>query len=41
MLSESEIMEKIRSGGTVRVAAYPWGIEFEEANSANISRPKK
>jgi len=29
MLSESELIEKIRSGGTLRAVAYPWGIEFE------------
>lgn len=29
MLSESEVIEKIRSGGTLRAVAYPWGIELE------------
>jgi len=33
MLSEIELLERIRSGRKFKLTAYPWGIEFEGGDS--------
>ena len=42
MITERELAEKIRSGGTILVAvAYPWGVEFEASNPSETSPPEE
>jgi len=42
MITESELAEKLRSGGMIlKVVAYPWGVEFEAYDPSEMSRQEE
>jgi len=39
MITESELAERVRSGGTIiKAVAYPWGVEFEEYDTSKTCK---